>query len=295
VIQLNELTKNFGAVRALDRCSLEVPEGSVFALLGPNGAGKTTAIRILLNILRPDHGTATTLGIDSQDLGPAELARLAFVSESRDLPDWMRVSEFFNYCRPFYPNRQPAELDHLVRLFGLPPDRKLRHLSRGMRMKAALAAALAYRHELLILDEPFSGLDVLVREQLMECIAERTPESTVLIATHDLSDIETFATHVAYLADGAIQFTGELDDISARFREIEATVGPAAPAQPLPANWLNLKQAPGLVRFTDAAFDETRSLAQLQQHWPGARDISVSPLSLRSIFIALARSQSQER
>jgi ABC-2 type transport system ATP-binding protein len=294
MIDFQEVTRTFHSVRALDHCTFHVPPGSVFALLGPNGAGKTTALRILLNILRPDHGIATILGVNSQNLGPRELARIGFVSENRDLPDWMSVQAFFDYCRPFYPGWQPAELDQVVRLFGLPLDRKLRHLSRGMRMKAALAAALAYRPELLIFDEPFSGLDVLVREQLMECIAERTPDTTVLIATHDLSDIETFATHVAYLADGRIQFTGELDEISARFREIEARVGAETEARPLPANWLGLSKAPGIIRFTDSAFDEARFPAQLQEFWPDAREISVRPLSLRSIFLALAR-QSPER
>lgn len=298
MIQVQDVTKRFGSVRALDRCSLDVPRGSVFALLGPNGAGKTTAIRILLNILRPDHGSATILGVNSQNLGPRELTRIGFVSENRDLPDWMTVQSFFDYCRAFYPNWQPGELDQLIRLFGLPVRSRLSHLSRGMRMKAALAAALAYRPELLIFDEPFSGLDVLVREQLMECIAERTPDSTVLIATHDLSDIETFATHIAYLADGRIRFAGEIEAISSRFREVEAIVDSLADTpsglQPLPANWLNLKQSHGLIRFTDAAFHESRCRLELQQRWPDARDVTVRPLSLRSIFLALARQGNPE-
>jgi ABC-2 type transport system ATP-binding protein len=208
----------------------------------------------------------------------------------------MRVRSFFEYCRAFYPDWQAAELEDLTRLFQLPPDRRLRDLSRGMRMKAQLAAALAYKPRLLILDEPFGGLDVLVREQLMECISERTPESTVLIATHDLSDIESFATHVAYLAGGRIQFAEEMDGLSARFREIEAVVPLAAELpERLPANWLNLSRAAGVVRFTDAQYEERRCTADLQESWPGVRNVSVRALSLRSIFIALARRRNSEQ
>jgi len=114
----------------------------------------------------------------------------------------MRVDRFLRYCRAFYPAWDEGLADELVRQYELPADRPLRALSRGMKVKAALAASLAYRPRLIVLDEPFSGLDVLVREQLIESIVDRTPEATVLIASHDLADIESFATHVAYLNEG---------------------------------------------------------------------------------------------
>jgi ABC-2 type transport system ATP-binding protein len=288
MIRTHALTKHYGSVPALSDVNLHVPEGSVFALLGPNGAGKTTAIRIILNIVRAATGQALVLGSDSRNLGPKELARIGYVSENRELPDWMPVSAFLAYCRKFYPDWQDAEAAELIRLFELPLNRPLRSLSRGMRMKAALASALAYRPRLLILDEPFSGLDVVVREQLMECIAERTPECTVLIATHDLSDIESFATHVAYLSDGRLLFTEELERLEARFREVEVLTGSSAKPEAFPATWLNLKQSPGVVRFTHAQYDPQQSDSELRQYWPAMQDVSVRAIPLRSIFIALA-------
>ena len=289
MIRTQGLTKRFGAVSALLDVNLRVPEGAVFALLGPNGAGKTTAIRIILNIIRAGSGQAEVLGCDSRRLGPKELSRIGYVSENRELPDWMPVGGFLNYCRKFYPEWRDEEADELVRLFELPLNRRLRSLSRGMRMKAALASALAYRPRLLVLDEPFSGLDVVVREQLIECIAERTPECTVLIATHDLSEIESFATHVACLSDGRLLFAEELESLEARFREVEVVTGSTAqPLEGLPASWLNVKTSPGVIRFTHAHFDQGQFDAEIRQCWPTVQDVSVHAIPLRSIFVALA-------
>jgi ABC-2 type transport system ATP-binding protein len=296
MIRTWDLTKRYGKVPALLDLNLEVPEGSVFALLGPNGAGKTTAIRILLNIVQAGAGRAEVLGVDSRKLGPRELAQIGYVSENRELPEWMTVASFLNYCRAFYPAWKRKEEAELVKLFGLPLDRKLRSLSRGVRMKAQLAAALAYRPRLLILDEPFSGLDVLVREQLLGSIAERTPECTVLMATHDLSDLESFATHVAYLSDGRLLFAEEMDALASRFREVETVADGLVPAgQPLPDNWLNVTQSPGLVRFTHAHYSEAGCDEELRRYCPGVRDVTVRTLPLRSIFLALAQQRVSER
>jgi ABC-2 type transport system ATP-binding protein len=296
MIRTWDLTMRYGSVPALLNLNLTVPEGSVFALLGPNGAGKTTAIRILLNIVRAAAGRAEVLGVDSRNLGPRELARIGYVSENRELPDWMRVGAFLDYCRGFYPGWKPEDAAELVRLFELPINRKLSSLSRGMKMKAQLAAALAYRPRLLILDEPFSGLDVVVREQLLQSIAERTPECTVLAATHDLSDVESFATHVAYLSDGRLLFAEEMDQLATRFREIEAVADdPVTAGPPLPADWLNLKESAGVVRFTHAHYDAAACERELRRRWSGIRDVSVRTVSLRSIFIALASQRMSER
>jgi len=290
MIRTDRLTKAFGRTRALDGLTLDVPEGSVFALVGPNGAGKTTAVKTLMNILQPDSGRAEVLGVDTRRLGADQLAQIGYVSENQQLPEWMKVAAFFDYCKPFYPTWNDADLAELVRGFELPPDRPLKSLSRGMRMKAALAASLAYRPKLIILDEPFSGLDVLVREQLIESIVERTPEATVFLASHDLADIESFATHIGYLNEGALEFVQEIGATFARFREVEAQL---ESPQPLPADlpgaWLNPEQASVVVRFTDSQFDAERTEAEIRRRFSGVREIAVRTLSLRSIVIALAR------
>ncbi len=285
MIRTWELSKKYARNEALHGLTLEVPEGSVFALLGPNGAGKSTAIKIVMNIFRPTAGRAEILGADSRRLGAAQLAQIGYVSENQRLPEWMKLDAFLRYCKPFYPGWRDEDAADLVRGYDLPIDRPLRSLSRGMRVKAALAASLAYRPRLIVLDEPFSGLDVLVREQLIESIVERTPEATVFLASHDLAEIESFATHIAYLNEGRLQFVEEMTALADRFREVEV-VSEALPAA-APASWLNLERSPHVVRFTDSQF---RGEAAIAERFPAAAGVSTCPMTLRSIVIALAKS-----
>jgi ABC-2 type transport system ATP-binding protein len=195
-IQTENLVKKFRRVEALKGLNLQVPQGAIYALVGPNGAGKTTAIKILMNILEPTSGRAQILDADSTQLEGKAFTRIGYVSENQEMPLWMRVSSFLAYLRPFYPTWDRELENELVKKFELPLDRKLRHLSRGMRMKAALASVLAYHPKLIVLDEPFSGLDPLVRDELIESMLERAEEATVLISSHDLGEIESFASHV---------------------------------------------------------------------------------------------------
>lgn len=286
MIRSENLTKKYRRNEALHGLTLEIPAGAAFALLGPNGAGKSTAIKTFLNILRPTSGRAEVLGVDSRRLGPPELRQIGYVSENQQLPEWMKTGAFLDYCKPFYPGWNDADADALVRAYGLPLDRPLRSLSRGMKVKAALAASLAYRPKLIILDEPFSGLDVLVREQLIESLVERTPEATILLASHDLAEIESFATHVAYLNEGRLEFVEEISSLFDRFREIEVTAENAPLAEP-PREWLNVERSPHVVRFTHSNFN---SAAAVAERFPGARDVSARPMSLREIVLALAKS-----
>ena len=143
MIRIEGLSKRFGRRHALRDVTFAVPEGSIFALIGPNGAGKTTLLRILMNLLRPDSGQAHIMGRDSRHLGHAHLARIGYVSENQILPEWMRVGGFLAYSKEFYPSWDAALAAELVREYELPLDRCLRDLSRGMKLKAALTAALA--------------------------------------------------------------------------------------------------------------------------------------------------------
>ena len=296
VFRAHDLGKRFGAVPVLDGLDLEVPEGSVFGLIGPNGAGKTTTIKILMNILQPNSGRAEVLGVDSRRLGPDEFTQIGYVSENQEMPEWMTVEYLLDYLKPFYPTWDDARAAELVRQFDLPRDRKLRHLSRGMSMKAALASSLAYRPRLLVLDEPFSGLDPLVREDLIEGVLESAGETTILISSHDLAEIESFASHVGYLDRGRLQFAEEMAALSARFREVEVTVEPPArlPAQSQwPDHWLRPEAATALVRFVETRFDPERTTTEIRSVFEEVRHIAVNPMPLRAIFVTLARNASK--
>jgi ABC-2 type transport system ATP-binding protein len=289
-LRTERLTKVFRHVDALRELTIEVPEGSVFALVGPNGAGKTTAIKTLLNIHEATSGRAEILGVDSRSLGTREFARIGYVSENQQMPDWMKVGYFLSYCREFYPEWSDEDAAELVRLFELPLDRKLRHLSRGMRVKAALASSLAYRPKLIMLDEPFGGLDVLVREQLIESVLDRTPETTVFLSSHDLAEIESFASHIAYLSEGQLLFAEEMPTLSARFREIEVTLGePAELPGDLPATWLNPEQSGVVAAFVDSQFNEGPHRSDIQRFFPGARSVTARAMTLRAIILAVSK------
>ncbi len=289
-IRTYNVSKQFRRARVLEGLCLDVPEGSIYGLVGPNGAGKTTTIKVLMNILRPSGGRSEVLGTDSLRLSPREFARIGYVSENQEMPDWMTVGYFMNYWRHFYPTWDPALAAELVRQFDLPLNRKLRHLSHGMRMKAALASSLAYRPELIVLDEPFTGLDALVRDELIEGFLPRAENTTIFISSHDLTEIETFASHIGYLENGRLQFSEDLDTLSARFREIVLTF-PNAPVIPRewPSGWLKPEVAGAVVRFTETQFSEERTPAEVRRIFPDFLDMAVNGMALRSIFVTLAK------
>jgi ABC-2 type transport system ATP-binding protein len=290
-IRTESLTKNFRRVTALDRLGLDVPEGAIYALVGPNGAGKTTAIKILMNILRPSSGRAKVLDNDAQRMAGKAFTTIGYVSENQELPGWMRVGAFLDYLRPFYPAWDRDLERDLVKQFDLPLDRKLRELSRGMRMKAALAGSLAYHPRLIMLDEPFGGLDPLVRDELIESMLERASEATVFISSHDLAEIESFASHVGYLDQGRLLFSEEMTDLANRFREVELTLAaPIALPQRLPATWMQAKASASAVQFIESRFDQERTGTEIRQVFGEPRNIAFAPMSLRSIFLAMARS-----
>jgi ABC-2 type transport system ATP-binding protein len=154
-------------------------------------------------------GRAEVLGLESTRLRGRYFSSIGYVSENQELPEWMRLDSFLAYLRPFYSSWDRKLENELVSQFDLPLDRRLRNLSRGMRMKAALTSALAYHPKLIVLDEPFTGLDPLVRDELIQGLLERAEESTILISSHDLAEIESFASHIGYLEQGQLRFSEE--------------------------------------------------------------------------------------
>ena len=220
VIETVELTRRFGKLDAVEGLNLQVNAGSLFAFVGPNGAGKTTTIKMLLNLLKPTSGKAIVLGTDSRRIGPRELARIGYVSENQELPDWMTVEELIAYVRPFYPTWDDALCGKLRRDLDLTSRLPVRAFSRGMRMKAALLVSLAYRPELVVLDEPFSGLDPLARDELIRALLELTGERTwtTLISSHDIDEVERLADSIAFVDNGRIFITESVQELIEKYR-----------------------------------------------------------------------------
>lgn len=289
VLTTHNLSKQYRKKLALNKLSLSLPEGGVYALLGPNGAGKTTALKLLMNLHPPTSGEAMVLGVDSRKLQGRHFAQIGYVSENQDLPGWMTLKYLLDYLRPFYPTWDDRRAAELVDHFKLPLDRPIKHFSRGMQMKASLASSLCYDPKLLVLDEPFSGLDPLTRDELIAALLECNEKTSVLVSSHDLADIESFASHIGYLNQGSLEFSEELSSLTARFREMQVTLDePALPA-PWPAHWLRPEASPAVVRFVETHFDPERTIAEIRLLFRGVSHIEATPMPLRSIFVTLAR------
>jgi ABC-2 type transport system ATP-binding protein len=301
-IETRGLSKTFGKTEALAPLDLVIPRGAVFALVGHNGAGKTTLIKLLLNILRPTHGSATILGESTGALTGESFTRIGYVSENQEMPEWMTVQGLLDYLRPFYPNWDAANL--LVDM-DLPRDRKLKQLSRGMRMKAALASVLAFRPPLIVMDEPFSGLDPLVRDELIKALIDRMNDeyeagagTTILISSHDLAEVESFATHVAFLHRGKLLFAESMATLTGRFREVTVTLDPGVKGSAFttPSTWLLPESSASVYRFIHSNAESEGVEEEVRALLPHAIAIQSEPMSLRTIFLALAKSsQAQDR
>jgi ABC-type multidrug transport system ATPase subunit len=289
VVEIENLRMSFGRFEALRGLSLSVPQGSALALIGANGAGKTTTIRLLMNIIAPTFGRATVLGVDTRALSAREFAQIGYVSESQEMPGRMSVSAYIDYLRPFYPTWDRQLEAEILSRFRLPPGRAINALSHGMRLKMALACALPYRPRLLVLDEPFSGLDPLARDELLDGLKLRGDGTTILISSHELAEVEELATHVAFVDSGQVQFQEALGDLKARLREVQVILaeGAVLPAQ-LPADWLAARKTGNVLRFVDTRFCERDLAARIAAVLGDVVGVETRPVALRSIYTTLA-------
>ena len=293
MIEISHLSKRFRKTDAVSDLSLTVPEGQITAFLGPNGAGKSTTIKCLLNLHRPDAGEITVLGTDSRKPGPAQFTQIGYVSENMELPLWMTVKQFLDYCRPLYPQWDKDFEAKLMRQFELPTATKLKDLSRGMRMKAALLSSLAYRPKLVVLDEPFSGLDPLVRDEFIRGLLELTEQEgwTVFVSSHDIEEVQRLADRIAIINRGSLALDETSDSLQSRFRAVEVVLpdDTKAPTN-LPTDWLHAETTGRTLRFIHSRHSSDEALAAtVQSTFTASPKPEIRPMSLREIFVALAR------
>src|SRR5687768_1833960 len=220
VIDISRLTRRFGAKTALDSVSLDLSRGGVYGLVGANGAGKTTLIKHLLGLLRAESGSVRVFGLDPVADPVGVLSRIGYLSEENDLPGWMRVDELIRYSRAFYPAWDDGYAEELRQGFALDPAAKIKTLSKGQKARAGLLIALAYRPELMVLDEPSSGLDPIVRRDILGAVLRTIAGEgrTVLFSSHLLDEVERVADHVTMISDGTIVLSGPLDALKASHR-----------------------------------------------------------------------------
>jgi ABC-2 type transport system ATP-binding protein len=295
-VRLYNVTKRFGSQVALDRVSLEVPYGIVFApygivfaLLGENGAGKTTCIRAMLGLAEVDAGGVEVFGLDSGSYSIQIRRRVGYVAERPTLYEWMTVDEIGWFTAGFYGDAFLPEYRRLITQFDLPPHKKLKTLSKGMHAKVNLALALAHDPELLILDEPTSGLDTLVRREFLESMVDRTAVGkTVFLSSHQINEVERVADVVAIMRQGHLVVVDRLEKLKAETTELTVTLSDPSAEPPLVRGELlrerrRSRQWQLLVRRADVD-----SLQILQRH-PAVDYVDSRTPSLEEIFVAYMR------
>ena len=234
VVEVVGLSKRFRRKAALSDVSLQIERGVVFGLVGENGAGKTTLIRHLLGLFQAQQGSIAVFGHDPVCEPVAVLGRIGYLSESREMPEWMRVGELMAYTQGFYPNWDAGFADELCEMFELAKDQRIKSLSRGQRARAGLLVALAHRPELLILDEPSSGLDPIVRRDILAAIIRTVADEgrTVLFSSHLLDEVERAADEVAMLHQGRLVLSDSLEQILDSHHLLTVRFDQPQPARP---------------------------------------------------------------
>jgi ABC-2 type transport system ATP-binding protein len=286
VIQTRELTRYFGNKSAVDTVSFCVPRGSVFAFIGRNGAGKTTTIRMILGLLEPTRGTSQILGYPSMQLPSEDRARIGYMAEGHPVYGWMRVGQYERYQRGFYNHWNQQIFASVIDYFAIDPRTKAGHLSHGQRAGLHLAMTLAIEPEILMLDDPATGLDPAARRSLLEAMVcfTRNRERTIFFSTHLLDDVERVADFVAVMDYSVLRACCSADTFRERVCRFVARF-PGDPPQTLPP-------IPGLLRARRTENELSLIIAnpngRTEQDLEslGALSLDEQPISLEDALIA---------
>jgi ABC-2 type transport system ATP-binding protein len=225
-VEIQGLTKQFGRSVAVNNLCLTIPRGCAFGLLGPNGAGKSTTLRMLMGTLAPTAGQARVLGVFAHRDPTLVKQKVGYVPETHHIYRWMRVGEVIGFCRSCYPTWNDATCHELCTRFELDLRKKVKHLSKGTLVKLALTLAVSHEPELLLLDEPLSGLDPIAREEFLDGVLQSICDRghTVVISSHIMDDVRRLADRMAILYEGQILVDGNVDELLATTKRVSVTL-----------------------------------------------------------------------
>ncbi len=283
-IETAGLTKRFGGKPVVKDLALRVPSGTALGFIGPNGAGKTTTIRMLIGVLRRDAGRVDVLGADPAVDALAVKRRVGYVPEQQFIYRWMRVGDAIRFCRSLFPTWNDTRCTELLKLFDLEPDKKVKHLSKGMAVKLSLLLALAHEPELLILDEPMAGLDPVAREELLDGVLRTVCDrkQTILFSSHTLSDVQRLADAVGIIHEGELLVHSEVDALLHDVKRIRGVLKDGAAPKVLPEGmiWQRVKEREWLLTVRGFSRDVVERLAAEND----VQQVEVIDLGLEEIF-----------
>jgi ABC-2 type transport system ATP-binding protein len=284
IVAIERLTRQFDTKIAINDLSLTIPRGGVFGLIGGNGAGKTTLLKHILGMLKAQSGSVRVFGLDPVVNPVGVLGRIGYLAEDRNLPNWMRVRELMSYTQAFFPAWDESYAEELREAFDLDPKARVKNLSRGQRARAGLLIALAYRPELLVLDEPSSGLDPVVRRDILGAIIRTIGEEgrTVLFSSHLLDEVERVADRVAIIHEGKIMLTASIDEIKETHRRVTLRFETSISQPPKLVG--ELAREGGGSEWTYVCNGESEQLRYAAQAL-GATVVSDAALTLDEIFV----------
>ncbi|MCF7974203.1 MAG: ABC transporter ATP-binding protein [Phycisphaerae bacterium] len=291
VIEVNSLCRRFRKHTALDQVSLRIEQGTVLGLVGENGAGKTTLIKHMLGLFKAQCGTVRVFGLDPV-LHPKEvLSRIGYLSEDRDMPEWMTIQQYMTYTQAFYPTWDTTYADSLISQFALDTAQKIKHLSRGQRAKTGLLMALAYKPDLLLFDEPSSGLDPVVRRDMLGAIVRNIAEEgrTVVLSSHLLDEVERVADTICMIHQGQVILSDPMEQIRSSFHKFTLILDAPDRARPALPGLMICEGGP--VEWSMICKQDIDSIKQAAKDMH-ARIVDLASPTLDDVFVANVKGQS---
>jgi len=277
---------------ALRDVTLDVPSGAILGLLGANGAGKTTLLQCCAGLRTPDAGRVLIGGADTAQRALIVRGVVGYVAAGIELPRDLTLQGLERWIAPLHRRWDATLATSLRERFGLDGTRRLTSLSRGEYMKAALLCALAAQPEVLLMDEPLSGIDAVSRDEIARGLLANasTTGTTILIASHDIAEIESVLSHVAILASGRVHTAGAVDEVLARYRVVtvmgsDAVLHAAASEQ----RWLDVTRSGRMLRIVADTDHTPLDAAMFRRRYDAADSVVVEEMALRDVFTTVVR------
>lgn len=284
IIDIQHLSRRFGAKTALRDVTVQVPTGRVFGIVGENGAGKTTLIKHILGLFRAEQGSVAVFGMNPVKYPRQVLSRIGYLSEQPDLPAWMTIAQFMNYMGAFHANWDRQYAAKLLDMVSVDPQKKIRELSKGQQARVGLCAAQAHRPELLVLDEPSSGLDPVARNEILAAVIRTVVDEgrSVLLSSHLLDEVERVCDHLLMFSEGQVLLSEPMESVLANHYQLTVRAAGRLAWQSLPGVFKAIEDHGEWQLYGFADLEKLSALLRQQ----GAEILSERRLSLNEAFLA---------